>query len=173
MSDASVTGAEEHAADEQEILRFWELARKNSGVGVLSVYLGTDALAVVPPAAWAFGDEPEAADAAVDAVLAGERTAVSTPLAALEGVDERAPEVDDLSIVLDGKGNPRALIRTTEVRSVHFSQVDEEHARREGESSVDAWREAQQDQLRAAGAPGESPDADPVMVLERFEVLYP
>lgn len=173
MSDASVTGAEEHAADDREILRFWELARKTSGVGVLSVYLGTDALAAVPPPAWAFGDEPEIADKAVDAVLAGERTAVSTPVAALEGTDERAPEVDDLSIVLDGQGHPRALIRTTEVRSVHFSQVDEEHALREGESSVDAWREAQQDQLRAVETAGETPDGDPLMVLERFEVLYP
>ena len=50
-----------------------------------------------------------------------------------ESEDEPLPETGGLSILLDGAGHPQALIEVTEVSVVPFDEVDEEHARREGE----------------------------------------
>ncbi|WNB84690.1 ASCH domain-containing protein [Cellulomonas sp. ATA003] len=164
--------------DGDEIAAFWELARGRAGLGRLSAVVGTGAGASVPPPAWAFGDSPRLADALLDLVLAGTKTATSTALWELTDAGVPTPEPGDLSIVVDGRGHPRALVRTTAVSVVRFADVDAEHARLEGEGEDDrslaSWRVEHERYLRRVAAPsGRTVDGDTPVVLERFEVRYP
>ena len=158
-----------------EISAFWELARRGVGLGRLGVVVGPSPSDSVPPPAWAFGDSPELADELLDLVLAGTKTATSS--GAWEYDDEApVPAAGDLSIILDGRGHPRALVRTTTVRVVPFAQVDAGFARLEGEGdrSLDAWRAGHEAYFRRnLSARGDTFDPSLPVVLEVFEVRFP
>jgi len=163
-------------ADADEIAAFWELARGRAGLGRLAVVTGAGAAASVPPPAWAFGDSVAAADELVDLVLAGVKTATVSPVWEYEASGAALPLVGDLSIVLDGRAHPRALICTTQVRVARFEEVDAAHAWVEGEGdrSLESWRAAHEAYYRrsmASGAVEFRPDMK--LVLERFEVRFP
>jgi uncharacterized protein YhfF len=164
------------AADGDEIAAFWQLARARAGLGRLAVLVGTGARAAVPPPAWAFGDSPRLADELLDLVLRGVKTATTTALWELTDNGLPLPARGDLSIVLDGRGHPRALIRTTEVRTARFGDVDAEHAHLEGEGdrSLAAWTtEHARYFRRVAALAGRTFDDDTEVVLERFELRFP
>ena len=88
---------------------------------------------------------------------------------------EALPQAGSIDIVLDSTGRPRALLKTTDVEVVPFDEVDEEHARLEGEGdlSLEHWREVHERFFTTTG-PGEAEEftSDLPVVLERFEVLY-
>ena len=163
--------------DDRELAEFWAAARGFAGVGSMDVVVGETPLGVVPPPAWSFGDSPELADALLGQVLSGAKTATSTALWEFEAGDEPLPTVGDVSIVLDGAGHPRALLRTTDVRVVLFSEVDEEFAAAEGEDdgSLTAWRASHEAYFRRrATDEGGQPFAEDLpVVLEEFELRYP
>jgi len=161
--------------DGEEIARFWHVARGRAGLGRLAVLIGPGVRASVPPPAWAFGDSPGVADRLLGLVLAGTKTATTTALWELTESGERLPERGDLSIVLDGRGHPRALIRTTAVRVVRFADVDAEHAALEGEGdrSLAGWTARYERYTQPGAATGEGLGPETPMVLERFEVRFP
>lgn len=163
--------------DDGELTRFWAAAQGHEGLGSLDVLLGETPSGVVPPSAWSFGDSPEVADELLELVLRGEKTATSTALWEFEAGDEDLPEVGDVSIVLDGAGHPRALLRTTSVQVLPFGAVDGDFAAAEGEGdgSLAAWRSSREAYLRrrAADVGGRPFSEDVLVVLERFELRYP
>lgn len=166
----------DEAARAARIQEFWEAARVRTGVARVSVVTGPGVAATVPPPAWSFGDDPRLADELLALVLDGRKTATSTSVAELEAAGEPQPRPGELSIVLDGAGEPRALIRTTRVDVVPFGQVDAEFARLEGEDdlSLEAWREGHERYFRRVLAgTGTEFSADLPLVLERFELLHP
>lgn len=150
------------------LVDFWQTARGHVGDGRLDVILGEDV--VTPPQAWAFGDSPELADELLALVLAGRKVGTASLLAEYEAEGIEPPRVGDLSIVLDGAGLPRALIRTTGVRLLPFDQVDATHAAAEGEGdgSLNHWRQVHQEVWRRGGRV----EANPMVVAELFEVVY-
>jgi len=159
-----------------EIVAFWETARAHAKIGRLPVVTGVGVTAAVPPPAWAFGDSPELADELLALVLAGVKTATATSVAELEAAGEPIPRVGDLSIVLDGAGHPRALLRTTEVRRARFGDVDEDFAASEGEDdrTLASWRREHLKYFgRVLAGTGTPVDDDLEVVLETFEVVYP
>ena len=119
--------------DGGEIVAFWELARKSLGLGQLLGVVGLSPEEDVAPPAWAFGDSPQFADEVLALVLAGTKTAMSSGAWEYESGDGMVPQEGDLSIILDGRGHPRALVRTTAVQTLPFAEVDAEFARLEGE----------------------------------------
>ena len=162
--------------DGEEIVRFWQLARSRAGLGRLAVVVGTGARASVPPPAWAFGDLPDLADELLALVLDGTKTATTAAVWEFTDAGDPLPEPGDLSIVLDGRGHPRALIRTTQVRVVRLGDVDAEHARLEGEDdrTLATWRVEHERYLRRLTAGTDrTVDDDTEVVLERFELRYP
>ncbi|MTG89072.1 ASCH domain-containing protein [Cellulosimicrobium sp. BIT-GX5] len=165
-----VTAVDERGA---EILAFWELARPSAGMARVGVVTGTTVAETVPPPAWSFGDNPALADDLLEAVLTGEKTATSSALWEYEDSGEQVPRVGELSILLDGQGHPRALIRTTSVEIVPFDEVDAEFARAEGEDdrSLEAWRAGHETYFRRVLEREFSPDMP--LVCERFELRYP
>ncbi len=171
-----MTTDRELAVDPDEIASFWELARGRAGLARLAVVTGTGAAASVAPPAWAFGDSPAVADELVDLVLADVKTATASPLWEYEASGIEVPGAGDLSIVLDGRAHPRALIRTSAVRTARFDEVDAAHAWAEGEGdrSLEAWRaehEAYYRRLMATRGVEFRPDME--LVLEAFELRFP
>ena len=96
------------------------------------------------PLAWGFGDSPQLADELGALVLQGIKTATCSLLWEYETGSEPVPQPGDLSIILDGKGNPMCLIETVEMQIKAFDQVDAQFAYEEGEGdrSLEYWRDA-------------------------------
>ena len=162
--------------DGGEIVAFWELARKSVGLGRLLGIVGLSPADDVAPPAWAFGDSPRLADELLALVLAGTKTATSSGAWEYESGDEMVPQEGDLSIILDGRGHPRALVRTTAVQTLPFAEVDPEFARLEGEDdrSLQMWRVGHEAYFRRSlAARGAVFDTTVPLVLERFELRYP
>lgn len=95
--------------------------------------------------AWAFGDSAELADRLVTLVIAGKKVASCGSLSAWEE-DKAKPQPGGYSIVLDGAGQPRCVIRTTGLFLTRFDRVTPEMAMLEGEGdlSLESWRREHQ-----------------------------
>lgn len=156
----------------EAIQLYWEAVRAKARIGRLSVYMGTDLAAAVPPPAWSFGDNPRLADELLGHVLSGRKTGTSTALA--EFGDEPLPREGELSIILDSGGNPRALVRTAAVATVRFDEVDEAFAASEGEDdlSLGSWREQHEVYWRRVLG-DDAFDPSMQVVTERFELIDP
>jgi uncharacterized protein YhfF len=156
-----------------EILDFWETARVRAGEGKVGVVTGFGISATVPPPAWSFGDNPALADGLLAAVLSGEKTATSSSQWEY-GEDVPLPQVGELSIILDGAGHPRALIRTTSVEVIPFDQVTADFAAAEGEDdgSLEAWRTGHREYFTRV-LDGHEFREDMPVVCERFELRFP
>ena len=160
---------------DEALIAFWNEAKRRIHLEEISVYVGPSPLASVPPPAWSFGSTPEQADELAALVLAGTKTATASALADYEATGSAPPEPGTLGIVVDGSGAPRALVSTTDVRIVRFDEVDEEHARLEGEGdlSIARWRAEHERFFGEHAADGRGFSADMPVVLERFRVVYP
>ena len=124
---------------------------------------------------WSFGDNPEMADRLLELVLAGPKRATAGALADYEHDGEPVPEVGDLSIVTDGAGRPRAVLRVTDVRVGPLSSVDDRFAWDEGEGDRTRawWLEAHRGFFhRYLPTIGVEYDDDIATVFQRFEVVY-
>ncbi len=169
-----MTDDERVATFDERVATFWEIARAQARINGVPTYFGPTPLESVPPPAWSFGAGEEQADELLDLVLAGTKTATASALWDYEAEDEPLPEPGALSIVLDGSGRPRVLLETTEVEVVPFHEVDEEHARLEGEGdlSLAHWREVHERFFTAAATHEHGFSAEMPVVCERFRILY-
>jgi uncharacterized protein YhfF len=125
-----------------------------------------------PYAAWPFGNDPAMADDLGRLVRDGPKRATTSVLSWYEGDDaEPMPAVGALSVVLDGRGEPVCVIRTTEVEVRPFGLVDDAFAWVEGEGdrSLAHWRAAHIDFFASEGRPV---DENTPVVLETFELLW-
>lgn len=127
------------------------------------------------PEAWPFGATPAHADELLALVLTGIKTGTASTVWEYEDGDEPMPQGGELSIILDGSGEPRAVIRTTALEIAPFDRVSAEHAHSEGEGdrTLASWREAHERYWRRySGSPrGFAPDMP--ILCERFELLWP
>ncbi|HEY0118959.1 MAG TPA: ASCH domain-containing protein [Cellulomonas sp.] len=155
--------------------QFWQVARVKARLSTLGGVLGETPAATVAPQAWAFGDSPELADELLDLVLAGTKTATAELAWNYEAAHEPLPAPRDLSIVLDGAGAPRALLRTTKVDVVPFSSVTAEHARLEGEGdgTLESWRADHERYWRRNMPAGREFSGDAPVICERFTLVFP
>ena len=88
---------------------------------------------------FAFGDNPTLADQLLELVIKGVKTATCSTE---DEPNTSAP--GERWIVLDGRGEPRCVIETTEVTYRRFNEVDATFAHDEGEGdrSLAYWRDA-------------------------------
>ena len=124
--------------------------------------------------AFSFGNTAESADHLAGLVMEGVKTATSELLWAREG--QALWGSGDLSIVLDGRGNPVCVVRTTELRVVPFSEVDTGFVRDygEGDRTLEWWRTEVWDHYREeCSLLGRTPSQDMPLICERFVVVYP
>ena len=127
---------------------------------------GTDG----PYTAWAFGSG-EAMGTELGLLVRDGPKRATASLRSWYGDEEPMPEAGDLSVILDGAGEPLCVIRITGVEVRRFGDVDEEFAWVEGEGdrSLAYWRDAH---LRFFAGEGRPADEDTEVVLERFELLW-
>jgi uncharacterized protein YhfF len=123
-----------------------------------------------PYTAWGFGDTAEMATELGLLVRDGPKRATASQRSGYDG-DEPMPCVGDLGVILDGRGEPLCVIRTTGVEVRRFGDVDAEFAWTEGEGdrSLEYWRA---EHIRFFAAEGTSVSEDTEVVLERFELLW-
>jgi uncharacterized protein YhfF len=128
------------------------------------------------PDAFGFGGEGELADELAALTLAGTKRATTSLPAEFTSLNEPLPKVGDLSIILDGRGNPVGIIERTSVDLVPFHSVDEEFAAYEGEGdgSLRYWREAHTWYFNGVcsrlGAPF---DKSTPVLCQRFRLVWP
>lgn len=170
MSTDDQGGVDQGAVDS-----FWMDAKIRAGLNPASAYTGPNSSDSVPPPAWSFGADPTQADELLDLVLAGKKTATASALWDYEAEGDELPTSGELSIILDGRGEPRALIRLVDVRVVPFDAVDEAHAYAEGEGdrSLGHWRDVHRRFFTEHRSHDRGFSDDMPVVLERFEVLVP
>jgi uncharacterized protein YhfF len=128
------------------------------------------------PDAFGFGGEGELAQHLAGLVLAGKKRATASLPVEYTALGEALPQAGDLSIILDGAGDPVAIIERTAVDRVPFGDVSAEFAAREGEGdgSLGHWRKAHtwyfgQVCTRLGGT---LDDATPVL-CQSFKVVWP
>lgn len=128
-----------------------------------------------PLEACSFGDSAEMADHLLALILSGPKRATAGAVADYEAEGSPIPRTGDLWLACDGEGEPRALLRTIEVRIGALDSVDAEFAWDEGEGdrSVEFWlRVHQQFFERRLRALGLAFDSRMPVVFERFEVVF-
>lgn len=150
--------------DEAKIRAFWREVREV--VGSLPSEL---------PEAWQFGATRDHADELLGLVLEGMKTGTSSSLWDCEDTGEPLPRAGQLNIILDGGGDPQAVVETTEVYTVPFNEVSAEHARAEGEGdrTLEHWRKVHESYWRnySESPRGFAPDMP--VVCERFRLVFP
>lgn len=125
---------------------------------------------------WHFGTGGTMADELLGLVLAGPKRATAGDLWSYELEGEPLPKSGDYSVVTDGSGSARAIIRTTSVEVVPFSEVTAEFAAAEGEGdlSLGYWREGHWHYFSLTLAEvGRKPELDMPVVCERFDLVWP
>lgn len=123
-----------------------------------------------------FGDSPELADELLALILSGTKTGTCSCLWEWEAENEALPTPGLKTIVLNGAGEPRCIIETTEVTIRNYADIDEEFAAAEGEGdlSLAYWQDAHWRYFsRVLPSIGKEPSPDMPLVCERFRVIYP
>ncbi len=118
---------------------------------------------------FAFGDSPELADELLALILEGRKTA--TVSVVLE--DEVAPKAGDISLVLDGSGNPACEIETVYVDVVKFRDLTWDMVKLEGEDETfEHWQsENRSYRTRDASRRGYTFSDDTLITYEKFKVI--
>lgn len=115
-----------------------------------------------------FGSNPSDADERLQLAIQGKKTATTSwPIP-----NPLHWGVGDLSVILDGKGTPRAIMRTKSFVECKFCDVEEDFALAEAEGDYQAYREGHIAFYRQQENGHEFGD-DSMVLCERFEVIYP
>lgn len=150
-------------ASAESLRTFWEGARG-----------GIDEAPVDVPEAWAFGATTDHADELLRLVASGVKTATASSLWDFETTGEEVPLEGSFSIILDGRGVPKAVIRTTKLTVMAFSEVPAEHAYAEGEGdrTLATWRDIHERYWRAHLENDRGFEPDMPVLCEKFEVVF-
>lgn len=118
---------------------------------------------------FAFGDNPEMADELLALVLSGKKTA--TVSVVLE--NEQAPSVGDLSLVLDGHGDPACVIKTVYLETIKFCDLTWDMVKLEGEDETfEQWKAGNiRYWTRDAAKRSYTFTEQTLITFERFEVV--
>jgi uncharacterized protein YhfF len=128
-----------------------------------------------PYSAWGFGDSPQMANELGRLVQEGVKTATCSLLWEYEADGERLPAVGNLSIILDGEGQPLCITEIVEVTIRPYDEVDDHFAYDEGEGNrtLAYWRHAHWEFFsRVCSQIGREISPSMPLVCERFRTIY-
>jgi len=121
-----------------------------------------------------YGDSPELSESLLAQIRAGTKRAGTALLWALEAEGDPLPAAGDVDLVLDHRGEPALVTRTTQVDVARFRDVDAEYAAVEGEGdgSLADWRRGHWAYfVRECARIGREPSEEMPVVCSRFEVV--
>ena len=131
--------------------------------------------ALTEPEVWTFGDSPELADELGALVIQGIKIATADLVWTVEYEVRSVPKVGDMSVVLDGAGDPLCIIQTTAVTIRPYNEVPPEFAYDEGEGdrSLAYWRQAHWSYFgRRCAEMGIEPTLTMRVICEHFKVVF-
>jgi uncharacterized protein YhfF len=123
-----------------------------------------------------FADTPEAATRVGKLVRDRIKTTTSSLAWGLDHIGESLPKVGDISLIVDGNGEPLCMIELTEVEIKPFNAVDEQFAFEygEGDRTLAFWLRDNWDfHSRWCIEIGREPSETMSIVFQRFRLLYP
>jgi uncharacterized protein YhfF len=123
---------------------------------------------------WSFGSSPEMAAQLMHLVMCGEKRVTMGWVEASLRTSSPLAHEGGVSVVTDGFGYPRVVLRSVEVREVPFGEVDAASAAGEGEGDLTHadWRDCHIHYFTAEAEPlGLTFDDRALISIERFEVL--
>lgn len=126
--------------------------------------------------ATALGHTRLLADTLADLVVSGVKRAHATPLRDFQKDEEPLPQPGEHVVILDGGGEPRAIVRATHVELRHFNEIDDEFAFAAGEGDLTLrwWLTAhRQDYAERGEAEGFEVHERLELVLEYFDRVWP
>lgn len=90
---------------------------------------------------WCFGGINP--DNLLELVLSGKKSGTSSLKEIYDYYNIKLPEKDEISIITNSKGIPKAVVKLINVKIIPFNLVNEEHAKSEGEGdlSLKYWKE--------------------------------
>jgi uncharacterized protein YhfF len=151
-----------------EVRRFWREFCERHGEPVEQRY-----------DVYAFGDSPAMADELAELVVNGPKRATAALLTDFDPPDrpgdEPLPAAGAYSVVLDGRGRPVCVVRTTEVVVKPLGEVDDAFAWDEGEGdrTRDDWLAAHRRYFaRQLAGTGREVTDDLPTVFERFALVW-
>ena len=119
--------------------------------------------------AWMFGVFP---DELAQLVIDEKKTATCSGHIFYELDNERLPEVDEYSIILNGQEEPVAIIKIVDVSIMPMNEVSEEFAVAEGEGPYEDWKSGHVEfftsELQEVGLEFSE---DMLLVCERFKLI--
>ena len=133
-------------------------------------YTGTEI-----PQSFYFCDNEKDANECADLVVQSVKRATSTSLRYFEKQKERFPKVEDLYIITDWFGNPKAVVEVKKVEILRFEEITSEHAYIEGEGdkSLDYWRRVHWEYYtREMKQWNEQPTEQMLIVYEQFDRIW-
>lgn len=122
-----------------------------------------------------WGDSPEMADELGTLIAQGTKTGTCSALWEWEAEGNTPTQVGELTVVINGRGEPLCIVETVEVSIRKYNEVDADFARAEGEGdlSLEYWREAHRYFFsRTLQKIGKEFSEDMPLVCECFQVLY-
>lgn len=125
---------------------------------------------------WSFGDKPEMAAQLAHLVVNGDKRATMGWIDAAERDGTPLAYPGGVSVVTDGFGFPRCVLRSTDVREYAFRDVPAASAaaEAEGDHTYEDWREGHEAYFtREAARLGLAFDDSARISVEHFEVLWP
>lgn len=108
-------------------------------------------------------------------VMAGQKRATASCAWVFEYEKEPVPKPGDTCVITDYFGEPKCIVKTTQVDIVPFGEVTAEFAATEGEgdSSLEFWRRAHKWFFtKECETIGKEFSEEMPVVCERFEVVY-
>ncbi len=124
----------------------------------------------------ALGHTRALADALAELVLSGVKRAHATPLRDFQKDLEPLPQPGEHLVVLDGAGEPRAIVRATHVEMRYFNEIDDTFTFEAGEGDLTLrwWLTAhRQDYAERGAVEGFEAHERMELVLEHFERVWP
>ena len=122
-----------------------------------------------------WGDSPEMADELGALIVQGIKTGTCSALWEWEAEGETPTQVGEVTVVINGQGEPLCIVETTEVTIRRYNEVDANfaHAEGEGDLSLNYWREAHRNFFsRILPKYGKEFSEDMPLVCERFRLIY-
>lgn len=124
--------------------------------------------------AFGFGIEKSTINNLLKLVLEGKKTATASNSFLYEVLQSKEPVVGDLSIVLDGDGNPSCVIETIKITKIKFKDMTYQICKREGEDeNLESWRNNHIDFFsKEAKSLGYEFNEEMIVLFEDFKVIY-
>ncbi len=121
---------------------------------------------------WHFEITESACNYLLDLVLKGKKRATSSAYEGYEE-DEEMPKVGELSVITDWDGNPRCVIKTTNIIILPYKDITFDLAKLEGEDdNLDSWRKNHEHFFKEEGLElGYEFNENMKVIFEEFEVV--